>query len=253
MRKAGNLLASVFVKVIERAKPGVTTHELDNLAEELIKKGGGTPAFKGYGSPKHPFPNTTCISINEEVVHGIPSKRKLEEGQIVGIDMGVRLNGYFADMACSLLIGEVNQTVRNLHEVTKAALYKGIAQAVVGNRIGNIGGTVQDWVEAHRFSVIRDLVGHGIGTHLHEEPAVPNFRSHEGNVLLREGMTIAIEPMVAVGKWEVITLPDGWTTVTADRSMSAHFEHTVLVTDGEPEILTLLDDGTDPWSVIRSN
>ena len=252
MRRAGNLLASVFVKVAERAVVGVTTLELDALAEELIIKGGGKPAFKGYGSPKHPFPNTTCISINEEIVHGIPSKRKLKEGQIVGIDMGVQLNGYFADMACSLLIGDVDQSVRDLHSVTKSALYKGISQAVVGKRIGNIGATVQDWVESHHYSVIRDLVGHGIGTHLHEEPAVPNFRSHEGNVLLREGMTIAIEPMVAIGGWEVNTLSDGWTSVTADRSMSAHFEHTVLVKENEPEILTLLDDGTDPWAVIQS-
>jgi len=253
MRRAGALLAEVFVEVCGKAQVGVTTLELDSYAEELILKGGASPAFKGYGGPQQPFPATTCISIDDEIVHGIPSaNRKLKAGQIVGIDMGLVLDGFFADMACSMLIGKVSDNMRRLWQVTKSALYKGIEQAQTGHRIGHISGAVQDWVEQNDFSVIRDLVGHGIGTRLHEEPSVPNFRSFEGNVQLRSGMTIAIEPMVAAGGWKIKTLSDGWTSVTADHSPAAHFEHTVLVTDDGGRILTLLEDGRDPWSVVDS-
>lgn len=250
MRSAGALLASVFVKVAGLAKSGVTTLELDQYAEQLIFQGGAKPAFKGYGPPKRPFPNTTCISIDDEIVHGIPSARKLKNGQIIGIDMGLQLNGWFADMACSFLIGEVDKDTEKLWRVTKESLYKGIAQARAGNRISNVSGTVQDCIESNGYSIIRDLVGHGIGAHLHEEPPVPNYRSQDSNVLLRSGMTIAIEPMVAAGDWKIKTLSDGWTAVTADSSKSAHFEHTILVTENEPVVLTLLEDGTDPWSVV---
>ncbi|MCF7809928.1 type I methionyl aminopeptidase, partial [bacterium] len=233
-------------------KPGAVTAELDKIAEDTIREAGARPAFKGYkGNGKVGFPGTLCISIDQEVVHGIPSQRKLKEGQIVGIDAGLELDGWYADMARSFLIGDVSEDVRRLYRVTKEALYKGIDQAIAGNYISDIGGAVQDWVEQHNFSVIRDLVGHGIGSSLHEEPAVPNYRAGNVNeIMLRPGMTIAIEPMVAIGRWKLRTLKDGWTAVTKDGSMTGHFEHTVLITEDKPQILTLMEDSKDPWSLL---
>jgi len=252
MRKAGALLASVFVKLYNLVKPGAVTAELDRVAEETIREAGARPAFKGYkGNGGVGFPGTLCISIDREVVHGIPSKRKLKAGQIVGIDAGLELNGWYADMARSFMIGDVSEDVRRIYRVTKEALYKGIDQAAAGNRISDIGGAIQDWVEKHGFSVIRDLIGHGIGSALHEEPAVPNYRVNQANnPVLKPGMTIAIEPMVSLGGWKIRTLRDGWTAVTKDGSITGHFEHTVMITDDKPQILTLLEDSTDPWSLL---
>lgn len=252
MRRAGKLLASLFLKISELIKPGVITADIDKLAEQIITEGGARPAFKGYkGSGKTPFPSATCISINDEIVHGIPSKRRLHEGQIVGIDCGLKLDGWYADMAVSFLIGEVHSTIRKLHDVTRKALYKGIEQVRPGNRISDIGSAIQRWAETNGFSVIRELVGHGIGSNLHEDPAVPNYYSAQNDDFLRPGMTIAIEPMISTGHWKIKTLSDGWTAVAADGSLTAHFEHTVLITENEPEILTLLEDGSDPWDLIQ--
>lgn len=248
MRRAGRALAEVFVETAGLMKPGAVTREIDAAVEEAIHRRGGRPAFKGYrGGANSPFPASACISVDSEVVHGIPSARKLLSGQLVGLDSGLELDGWFSDMAASFLIGETSEVKRRLWNVTREALYRGIEQARPGHRLGDIGGAVQDYVEGHRFAVIRDLVGHGIGAGLHEEPAIPNFRSRDGNIPLRPGMTLAIEPMTSAGDYRIKTLRDGWTAVTVDASPTCHFEHTVLVTDGEPEILTLLADGQDPW------
>lgn len=249
MRRAGRLLASVFVELFHYVKPGVVTIDLDRMAEALIRAGDARPAFKGYkGNCEVGFPGTLCISIDKEIVHGIPSARRLKEGQIVGIDAGLELDGWYADMARSFLIGEVDEVRRKLWRVTREALYRGIAEARSGNRISDIGAAIQRCAEENGFSVIRDLVGHGIGSQLHEDPAVPNYTADNAQrIVMRKGMTIAIEPMIAAGDWNIRVLNDGWTAVTVDGSPTGHFEHTVLITDGDPEVLTLLDDGSDPW------
>lgn len=248
MRRAGAMLAEVFIQAAQLMKPGEVTREIDAVMEEAIRSHGAKPAFKGYkGGAKISFPASACISIDAEVVHGIPSSRKLISGMVVGLDSGLELDGWFSDMAASFLIGTTNEVKERLWHVTREALYLGIEQARAGNRLSDIGGAIQDHVEQNGFSIIRDLVGHGIGTSLHEEPAIPNYRCREGNLILRPGMTLAIEPMVAAGDYKVKTLPDGWTAVTKDASPTCHFEHTVVITDGAPEILTLLPDGQDPW------
>ncbi|MFH0766447.1 MAG: type I methionyl aminopeptidase [Calditrichota bacterium] len=250
MRRAGRHLAKTFQNIFELLKPGIDTAELDKVLEHNIRSEGGRPAFKGYrGAGTKPFPASSCISINEAVVHGVPSSRRLEAGQIVGIDTGLELDGWFSDMAATFLIGEVDETYQRLWRVTREALYQGIDQARSGRYISDIGAAVQDWVERNGFSIIRDLVGHGIGSDLHEEPAIPNYRTPGAKIKIHPGMTLAIEPMVSAGQWQIKTLSDGWTAVTQDGSPTAHFEHTVLVTDGEPEILTLLPDGSDPWLI----
>ncbi len=251
MRRAGGALAEVFLEISSRMKPDAVTMEIDRAFEEAIRVRNARPAFKGYrGGAKYAFPASTCISIDSEVVHGIPSKRKLVPGQLVGIDSGLELDGWFSDMAASFLIGEVSDLKQKLWRVTLEALYLGIEQARTGNRINDISGAVQDHVERNGFSIIRDLVGHGIGASLHEDPAVPNFRNQDGNTTIRPGMTLAIEPMVAAGQYKIKTLSDGWTAATKDASPSCHFEHTVAVTENGPEILTLLPDGRDPWDII---
>lgn len=248
MRRAGRALAAVFVEAASQIKPGVTTAEIDRIIEKLIRRSGAKPAFKGYrGAAKSPFPASSCISIDEVVVHGIPSDRRLESGQIVGVDAGLVLDGWFADMAASFLVGEVDEERRRLWRVTREALYCGIARARPGNTLNEVGGAIQELVEGEGFSVVRDLVGHGIGSSLHEEPPVENFWWDGPRVVLKPGMTLAIEPMVAAGDWRIRFLDDGWTAVTMDRSPAGHFEHTVLITDGEPEILTCLESGEDPW------
>lgn len=236
MRDAGRIVAGALSELAKAVRPGVTTGELDRLAEEFIIKNGARPAFKGlYG-----FPATICASVNEEVVHGIPGFKKLENGDIIGIDIGVELNGYYGDSAVTLPVGEVSPEVEKLLRVTEESLYVGIAQAREGNRLSDISHAIQTYVESHGFSVVRDFVGHGIGRSMHEEPQVPNFGKPGRGPRLKAGMTLAIEPMVNMGSYEVKTLPDNWTVVTLDGSLSAHFEHTVAVTDGEPEILTRL-------------
>jgi methionyl aminopeptidase len=213
----------------------VSTAELDELAEQLIAARGGAPAFKGY----HGYPATICASINDEVIHGIPSGRRvLDEGDIISIDVGVSIEGYFGDSAVTVAVGRVSEEAATLLRVTEESLYKAIEQVRPGGRVSDIGHAVQQHVEAHGFSVVREFVGHGIGQHMHEEPQVPNYGEPGRGPRLAEGMVIAIEPMVNAGKPAVKVLGDGWTAVTRDKSLSAHFEHTVAVTKGEPWILT---------------
>lgn len=237
MAAGGRILAATHELLRQRAVPGVSTLDLDLLAEDFIRShDDAVPSFKGlYG-----FPGTLCTSINNEIVHGIPSRnRVLREGDIVSIDAGVKYHGYHTDAAVTLAIGEVDETSRRLLDVTRAALDAGIAAAVAGNHIGDIGAAVQGIVEGAGFSVVRDLVGHGIGAEFHEEPQVPNFGKPKRGTKLVPGLTIAIEPMVNVGAPRTRTLPDRWTIVSADGSRSAHFEHTVAITDNGPRVLTL--------------
>jgi len=215
--------------------PGVTTRELDQITEDVILARGALPAFKGYRG----YPASLCASINEQVVHGIPNQRRLEQGDIVSLDVGASLNGYFGDAAITLPVGTVDPEAEHLLKVTEQALTLGIEQARKGNRLFDISFAVQSWVESHGFSVVRDFVGHGIGKSLHEEPQIPNFGAPHQGPRLEEGMVFALEPMVNEGTYEVKILSDGWTVVTADRKRSAHFEHTIAVTDSDPEILTL--------------
>ena len=230
-------MAEVFQKLEKVVAPGITTRELDQIAEEIILSKGATPAFKGYRG----FPATLCTSINEEVVHGIPSERRLEEGDIVSLDVGTKLNGYFGDGAITLPVGEVDDEVQRLIEVTEKALRIGVGKAKIGNRLFDISYAIQTWVESQGFSVVRDYVGHGIGMDLHEEPQIPNFGSPHQGPRLEKGMVLSLEPMVNEGTHEVRILSDGWTVVTADRKRSAHFEHTIAITDEGPEILSTLE------------
>ena len=236
MAEGGRILGETVAMLRERVVPGVTTGELDEVAEEFIRShDGATPAFKGlYG-----FPGTLCTSINNEIVHGIPSnKRVLKEGDLLSIDVGVRYKGFYTDAATTVPVGDVDETSRRLLDVTQRALEAGIAAATVGNHIGDIGAAVQAVVEGAGFSVVRDLVGHGIGTEFHEEPQVPNYGKPKRLMKLTPGLTIAIEPMVNVGSPKTRTLPDRWTIVTVDGSRSAHFEHTVAITENGPRVLT---------------
>jgi len=236
LKRTNAIVVEVFQKLKKVISSGITTMELDQIAEEIILSKGATPAFKGYRG----FPATLCISINEEVVHGIPNQRRLKEGDIVSLDVGANLNGYFGDGAITLPVGEVDQTAQRLLEVTERALYIGIEEARVGNRLFDISYAIQTWVESHGFSVVRDFVGHGIGMALHEEPQIPNFGVPHQGPRLERGMVFALEPMVNEGTYEVKILSDGWTVVTTDGKRSAHFEHTIAITDGVPEILTIL-------------
>jgi methionyl aminopeptidase len=238
MRAANRLVASVLAELAAAVEPGVTTKDLDALAERLVREGNAEPAFKGYRG----YPATLCTSINEEVVHGIPSAaRKLRAGDIVSLDMGVKLDGFFGDSAITVPVGAVPESTAALLRVTREALGLGIAQARAGGRLSDIGHAVQSCVEAGGFSVVREFVGHGIGERLHEEPQIPNYGQPGRGPKLAEGMVLAIEPMVAMGRPGVQVLGDGWTAVTRDRSLAAHFEHTVAVTAGGPLVLTALD------------
>lgn len=234
MRNAGRIVAETLALMRERAKPGITTLELDRTAEEYIRSQGAIPAFKGYNG----FPATLCTSVNEQVVHGIPSLRSLESGDIISIDCGALIDGYFGDAAITLPIGEVNKDIQKLLRVTEESLMLGIAQAKLGNRLYDISYAVQRHVEANGFSVVRDYVGHGIGRAMHEDPQIPNFGKPGRGPRLEVGMVLAIEPMVNMGTYEVQTLKDRWTVVTKDGRPSAHFEHTVAITKNGPEILT---------------
>jgi methionyl aminopeptidase len=234
MRKAGRIVAETLELVREHAKPGVTTLELDRIAEKFIRSQGAIPAFKGYNG----FPATLCTSVNEQVVHGIPSLRYLDSGDIISIDCGALKEGYFGDAAVTLPIGEVDQGIQKLLRVTEESLILGIAQARVGNRLYDVSHAVQKHVEANKFSVVRDYVGHGIGRAMHEDPQIPNFGKPGRGPRLEVGMALAIEPMVNMGTYEVQTLKDRWTVVTKDARPSAHFEHTVAITENGPEILT---------------
>jgi len=241
MRRAGQIVAEVLERMRERVAPGVTTGELNALAEEVIRRNDAIPSFKGYppGSP-HPFPASICASVNEELVHGIPGPRVLREGDIVSIDVGAIYEGYHGDAAVTLPVGEIAEEARRLLEVTEEALYVGIAQARAGNRSGDISAAIQEHVERHGFNVVREYTGHGIGRQMHEEPQVPNFGRPGRGVLLRAGMTVALEPMVLAGDYRVRVLEDNWTVASADGRLTAHFEHTILIRDGEAEVLTKL-------------
>ncbi|HHW39828.1 MAG TPA: type I methionyl aminopeptidase [Syntrophomonadaceae bacterium] len=236
MREAGRITALALHELGNRIRPGITTGELNRYAEEFLQRAGATPAFLGY----HGFPASICASVNNEVVHGIPGLRKLENGDIISIDMGAVYHGYYGDSAATFPVGEISEEASRLLEVTRRALYEGISKAVAGNRIGDISAAVQTFVEANGFHVVRDFVGHGIGRNMHEEPQVPNFGKPGLGPRLQAGMALAIEPMVNVGTHEVVVMPDRWTVITKDGSLSAHFEHTIVVTEGQPEILTLL-------------
>ncbi len=239
MRESGRIVAEVLKLVGSRIAPGVRIGDLDSLAEDYIRSRGGVPAFKGYGhDKKNLFPGTLCISIDDVVVHGIPDGTVIETGQIVSIDVGVKKDGYFGDAARSFAAGKVSDLKERLLKVTEEALFRGIAQARAGNHLHDVSAAVQDHVERAGFSVVRDLVGHGVGRQLHEEPSVPNFGTRGTGIVLEEGMTLAIEPMVNAGTYEVRLDDDGWTVRTGDGKPSAHFEHTIVVRDGEAEILT---------------
>jgi methionyl aminopeptidase len=235
MREAGRILAEAFRMCRDLVKPGVSTLEIDREVEALIRGRKAKPAFKGYRG----FPATICASINEEVVHGIPaSKRRLREGDIIGLDLGAIVEGYYADAAVTLPVGDVPDAVRHLLEVTRESLELGIAECRPGRRVGDVSAAVQRHAEAAGFGVVRAFVGHGIGRALHEDPQVPNFGEPGRGPLLRSGMVLALEPMVTMGHWEVRVLADRWTAVTADGSLAAHFEHTVAVTEHGPDVLT---------------
>jgi methionyl aminopeptidase len=235
LREAGRLVGEVLTELAAAVAPGVSTADLDALAERRIRQAGATPAFKGY----HGYPATICSSINDEVIHGIPSGRRLlNEGDVVSIDVGASLDGYFGDSAVTLPVGPISEAAATLLRVTEESLFRAIAAARPGNRVSDIGHAVQGHVEAFGFSVVREFVGHGIGQKMHEEPQVPNYGEPGHGPRLAEGMVLAIEPMVNAGRPAVRVLADGWTAVTRDGSLSAHFEHTVAVTAGEPWILT---------------
>ncbi|MGL5511782.1 MAG: type I methionyl aminopeptidase [Sporomusa sp.] len=236
LRDAGQIVAETLSEVKKAVKPDVTTLELDRIAEQYIKSKGAVPAFKGY----HGFPGNICTSVNEEVVHGIPGLKRLETGDNVSIDIGAVINGYCGDAAITVPVGAVDAEVEKLIEVTEQSLYKGIEKAMVGNRLSDISHSIQTYVEKHGFGVVRDFVGHGIGRNLHEDPQIPNYGLPGRGPRLKPGMTLAIEPMINAGTHEVKTLKDNWTVVTVDGKRSAHFEHTIAITDDGPEILTKL-------------
>lgn len=240
MSRASRIVAEVLAALRHQVKPGVTTAELDRFAEKFILERGGTPAFKGYQVRDRVYQHTLCVSVNDAVVHGIPSSRVLKEGDIVGLDLGVIVDGYYGDAAITVPVGAISAEAHRLLKVTEEALHKGIAQAVVGNRISDISHAVQTHAEAASFSVVTDFVGHGIGRRLHEEPQVPNYGEPGKGPRLKPGMALAIEPMVNMGRAETTHLEDGWTAVTRDGSLSAHFEHTIVVTEHGPRILTKL-------------
>ncbi|MBI3625687.1 MAG: type I methionyl aminopeptidase [Candidatus Rokubacteria bacterium] len=235
MRAAGQILAEVMERLRAFVKPGISTAEIDREVESFLASRGAKPAFKGYRG----FPATVCTSINEEVVHGIPSPhRRLREGDIIGLDLGCVVDGYYADCAFTLAVGEVPPRVQELLDVTRESLDRAVDQCRPGRRLGDISHAVQEHVERHGFSVVRAFVGHGIGRELHEDPQIPNFGEPGRGPVLKPGMVLAIEPMVTMGSWEVRILPDRWTAVTEDGSLAAHFEHTVAVSENGPDVLT---------------
>jgi methionyl aminopeptidase len=235
MRRAGSLVGQVLERLREHVAPGVSTRELDAIAENMICSRGGVPSFKGYRG----YPASICASVNNEIIHGIPGDRMLVDGDIVSIDCGAMLGGYHGDAAMTFPVGPVSAEAEKLMTVTREALNAGIAMARLKMRLGDIGNAIQRHVEANGFSVVRDFVGHGIGRHMHEDPQIPNFGPAGMGMRLRTGMVLAIEPMVNAGGHEVVVMDDGWTACTRDGSLSAHFEHTVAITDDGPEVLTL--------------
>jgi methionyl aminopeptidase len=242
MRRSGKITAKVLGDLMRVAEPGMTTRELDEIAERAIRSMGGVPTFKGY----HGYPSSICTSSNEQVVHGIPGEYVLRDGDLLSIDIGTTLDGYVSDSAVTIAVGQPDQAAKRLMQVTQECLMAGIAQMHKGNRLGDIGYAVQQHAESHGYGVVRELVGHGVGTRMHEEPQVPNYGRAGSGLELRSGLVLAIEPMITQGHYAVETLQDGWTVVTADGKLAAHFEHTVAITDEGPKILTLRDIGEHP-------
>lgn len=236
MREAGRIVAKVLEELSNNCHAGQPTKQLDNLAFQIIKKEKAEPAFLGYRG----FPRSICASINEQVVHGIPSEKTLKDGDLLSLDVGVRYQGYYADAALTIPVGEVDREAQNLIKVGRQALYDGIEQAVIDNRLHDISAAIQRRAESHGYSVVRDFVGHGIGQEMHEDPQVPNYGQPDTGPILKEGMVLALEPMVNQGKADVKILQDGWTVVTEDGKLSAHFEHSVAITAEGPQILTTL-------------
>lgn len=240
IRASAKIVAETLQLVKGYAKAGVTTLELDKIAEDYIRSNDGIPAFKGYSQAgSFDFPGTICSSVNEEIVHGIPGNRILEEGDIVSIDVGVKKNGYFGDAALTVAIGQISDEKKKLMEATEKSLYIGIEQAKSDNRIGDISAAIQNYIEGEGFSIVRDLCGHGVGKYLHEDPQIPNFGRANSGAKIKNGMTLAIEPMVNIGTYEVQVAQDGWTVYTKDRKASAHFEHTIAIINDKPEILSV--------------
>lgn len=239
MRRAGRLTAQARALAGSMIRPGVTTHEIDRAVRRLIESHGAKPSFWGYGG----FSGSACISVNEEVIHGIPGSRKLKEGDIVSVDVGAFLDGYHGDCAATYACGEISAQARRLIDVTQQSFWEGIRNARRGCRVSDVSHAVQQYVESNGFSVVRDYVGHGVGVKLHEAPEVPNFGPAGHGPRLQPGMTIAVEPMVCAGDWHIRVLRDGWTVISQDGSLSAHYENTILITDGEPEVLTVTEDG----------
>ena len=234
IRESSLLVAKTLAEIAGLIKPGITTQALDEIAEEFIRDNGGMPAFKGYNG----FPNTLCVSPNDQVVHGIPNGRALKDGDILSVDCGVVMNGYYGDSAFTYEVGEVDVQIKQLLKVTKESLYKAIEMAVAGNRVGDIGYAVQKHAESFGYGVVRELVGHGVGKNLHESPEVPNYGRKGKGILLKEGLVIAIEPMINMGERGIMQHNDGWTITTLDNKPSAHFEHTIVVRKGKAEILS---------------
>ncbi len=238
MREAGKILGTVHNEMEDKIKAGMSAFEIDQMAEKIIRGYGCDPSFLGYNG----FPGSVCISINDEVVHGLPEKDKIvKDGDIVSLDMGVIYKGYQSDAARTIAIGQIDPEVQKLMDVTKESFFVGIEQARDGNHLFDISAAIGDYAESFGYGVVRDLVGHGIGQEMHEDPTIPNFRQKRKGMKIREGMTFAIEPMINMGRPEICQLDDGWTIVTDDGSMSAHYENTILITDGEPEILSLVE------------
>ena len=238
MREAGRILALVHEGLAKEIKPGMSTKDVDRIGEEMIRSYGCIPSFKNYCG----YPASICVSVNEEVVHGIPRKNRiLQDGDIVSLDAGVIYKGYHSDAARTLGVGEISKEARLLIERTRLSFFEGMKKAVAGNHLYDVSAAIQSYAESFGYGVVRDLVGHGIGTHLHEEPEVPNFKKLGRGIKLRPGMTLAVEPMINQGTWQVDWMDDDWTVVSRDLSLSAHYENTILITDGKPELLTLTE------------
>jgi methionyl aminopeptidase len=239
MREAGRILASVHQNLAHMIKPGMSTMDIDRLGEEMIRDSGCIPSFKNYCG----YPASICVSVNEEVVHGIPSEHRiLQDGDIVSLDAGVIYKGYHSDAARTIAVGEVSEEAKLLIERTRASFFEGMKEARAGRHLHDISGAIGDYAESFGYGVVRDLCGHGIGKNLHEEPEIPNFRRWRRGIRLRPGMTLAVEPMINIGTREVFWMDDEWTVVTADGSLSAHYENTILITEGKPEILSLTEE-----------
>lgn len=243
MRNANLLVGRTLAEIAKIIKPGVTTKQMDKLAEEFIRDNGAIPTFKGFPNPYGPeFPASICTSVNEQVVHGIPSDEPLKDGDIVSVDCGTLLDGFNGDSAYTFMVGEVSEDVKQLLRTTKESLYKGIEAACAGKRIGDIGFAVQQHCEAQGYGVVREFVGHGIGKEMHEEPPVPNYGRRGNGPMIKNGLCIAIEPMITLGTNQVYMLPDKWTVITRDRKAAAHFEHTIAIHHGKPDILSSFEE-----------